>query len=532
MRRLADKEGFDLLLVDTGDRIEGNGLYDASDPKGNFTFEILKHQHIDIITSGNHELYKANSSYNEFTKTVPYFKEGYLASNIDIHNPKTGELQPLAPRYKKITTKNLGIKITAFGFIYNFQGNANNTVVRTVQDTIKEQWFQDAIRDKETDLFVVAGHVAADSEEYRAVFNAIRDVQWDVPIQFFAGHTHIRDYKRYDNRATALESGRYMETIGFASIENLEIGKHDSFRKNADIKFRRRYIDNNLFSLRHHSLRYEAPFQTELGTSISSQIARARRAMNLDLRYGCAPKDLWITRADVDSPDSIFSWLRDQLLPDQLSEGKKPKQPKIVLTNTGAIRFDLFQGPFTKDSQFLISPFESGFRQVQGVEYGMAQKLLNVLNNNAPILQDYDSRLDPALLAPPEQNGFDRLAATESRSKSYGAAQVPLTNLDDLQPGYVTHDDTGDDGDDTAHLAIPYFRIPNCIQSEIDFPDDRDSVDTVDVVYNEFIEPWVILALRFVGAEFDRGDTTSFFHGKTLTKIISEWVTENWECKD
>ena len=146
MHKRADEDGSDLLLIDTGDRVEGNGLYDASDPKGEYTFDIFKHQDIDVITSGNHELYKSNSSENEYYNTVPNFKHSYIASNLDIQNPKTGELEPLAPRFRKFTTKNQGIRIISFGFLFNFHGNANNTVVQPVQDTVKEQWFQDAIR--------------------------------------------------------------------------------------------------------------------------------------------------------------------------------------------------------------------------------------------------------------------------------------------------------------------------------------------------------------------------------------------------
>ncbi|KAG9640954.1 calcineurin-like phosphoesterase, partial [Aureobasidium melanogenum] len=219
LRQKADNDGSDLLLVDTGDRVEGNGLYDASNPKGQYTFDIFKHQNIDIITSGNHELYKKNSSDNEYYHTVPNFKEAYIASNLDIYNPDTGKLQPLAQRYRKFTTKNQGIRIMAFGFLFDFQGNANNTVVQRVQDTIKEKWFQDAIREKDVDLFVVAGHVpVSDSPEFDAIYKAIRSVAWDTPIAFFGGHTHIRDYHKFDKIAYGLESGRYMETLGFMSI--------------------------------------------------------------------------------------------------------------------------------------------------------------------------------------------------------------------------------------------------------------------------------------------------------------------------
>lgn len=111
LKTRADRVGSDLLLVDTGDRVEGAGLYDFSDPKGKYTFDIVKHQAIDVMTIGNHELYKRNTSINEFTKVVPDFKDAYIASNVDIFNPKTGKQEPLARRFKKFTTKNRKFRV-------------------------------------------------------------------------------------------------------------------------------------------------------------------------------------------------------------------------------------------------------------------------------------------------------------------------------------------------------------------------------------------------------------------------------------
>lgn len=188
----ADADGSDLLLIDTGDRVEGNAIYDSSKPRGKFTYEIAKEQQIDLISSGNHELYKANTAEGEFFHTVPDFKGRYLASNLDIYNPKTGKLEPLAQRYKKFTTKNQGIRILAFGFIFDFTGNANNTVIQRVEDTVKEAWFKEALKDKDLDLIIVFGHVDIRSDEYKVLFSTIRSAQWDLPIQFFGGHSHIR----------------------------------------------------------------------------------------------------------------------------------------------------------------------------------------------------------------------------------------------------------------------------------------------------------------------------------------------------
>ena len=80
MKKKADDKGVDLLVVDTGDRIEGNGLYDASDPKGKYTYDIVAQQSFDVICTGNHELYQASSVDREHNTTVPYFKNTYLSS--------------------------------------------------------------------------------------------------------------------------------------------------------------------------------------------------------------------------------------------------------------------------------------------------------------------------------------------------------------------------------------------------------------------------------------------------------------------
>lgn len=53
------------------------------------------------------------------------------------------------------------------------------------------------------------------------MFNAIRAVRPDTPIQIFGGHSHIRDFAVYDDKATALESGRYCETLGWLSMSGL-----------------------------------------------------------------------------------------------------------------------------------------------------------------------------------------------------------------------------------------------------------------------------------------------------------------------
>jgi len=343
MREIAEAHGRDLLVIDTGDRVEGNGLYDSSEPKGIYISEILKEQQIDVMSAGNHELYKKNTSEAEFSITVPNFHGHYLASNIDIYHPTTGKLIPLASRSRKFTTANQAIRIVAFGFLFDFTMNYNNTVVQPVEETVKTSWFQEAVHDQEVDLFMVVGHVPVQSKEYDTIFKEIRASHPTTPIQFFGGHYHIRDCARYDSNAYGLASGRFMETIGFMSIDGLSTKYNQVNPSLAEPVFARKYIDNNLFSFHYHTGLDENTFPTEQGLNVSLLIQQYRSSMKLDEIFGCIPEDLWMSRSPYTAADSIYAWLQKRVLPDMLSDESRPGKPAFAIINTGAIRFDLTQ---------------------------------------------------------------------------------------------------------------------------------------------------------------------------------------------
>jgi hypothetical protein len=50
------------------------------------------------------------------------------------------------------------------------------------------------------------------------LYNTIRELRPDIPIQAFGGHTHIRDFFVYDDKTTGLESGEppgsYLYVLG------------------------------------------------------------------------------------------------------------------------------------------------------------------------------------------------------------------------------------------------------------------------------------------------------------------------------
>ncbi|KAJ4260870.1 hypothetical protein NW757_001256 [Fusarium falciforme] len=528
MRKQADDKGADVIVIDTGDRVEGNGLYDASTPKGLYQYDIYAEADVDIICTGNHELYKHYSADKEHNTTVPNFEGKYLASNLDYIDFETGDRVPQAQRYRKFKTKNQGLEVVAFGFIFDFTGNANNTVVQPVAETIKEEWFQKAIREN-PDLFVVIGHVGLRMEEFNTIFTAIRKQNWHIPIAFFGGHAHVRDAVKYDSKAFAIASGRYLETIGWMSIDGIKKQDTKEVEAAASPTFTRRYIDSNLYGLHYHTGLNESTFPTEQGQKVTGMITSARKALNLDHKFGCAPKTLWMNRAKYPGEDNIYSWITDEVLPDIITREDRKDKPRIAITNTGGVRFDIFKGAFTRDSTFAISPFTSGFRYIPDVPYKIASEVIDVLNSLERILSEQGA--DTKFLGLPQQ--MFPIPATVSQARKGEEdkeGRLELRSFDDkpnLTTGYTTEDDIGADGDDTIHEPVKSYHLPNCVQAEIAFP-ESGKPETVDLVYLDFIQPWLLDALKFLGGEYNKDSVEQYIEG-TWTYHMTEWISKNWK---
>lgn len=524
MRKRADDSGSDVLLVDTGDRVEGNGLYDASTPKGVYQYDIYAEQDVDIICTGNHELYQLYSADREHNTTTKNYKNNYVASNLDYLDPETGEQTPMAPRYRKFKTKNQGIEVIAMGFLFDFLGNANNTVVQPVEDTVNEEWFQNVIKER-PDIFVIVGHIGLRMEEFEIIFKALRKEDWNTPVAIFGGHAHVRDARSYGSRSLAMASGRYLETIGWMSVDGITKRGDAKTSAEASVTFTRKYIDNNLYGMYYHTGLNETTFHTEHGKNVSKAIEVARTSLGLDYKFGCAPQTYWMTRAKFPHEDSLYTLIQNEVFPDIIVNQDRKNKSRVALMNTGGIRFDIFQGPFTKDSMYIVSPFVSGFRYIPDVPYKVADKVIVLLNSGGTILGD---GLATKYMAIPEQMFPMPLATAtdEDPHLELRDIQEPLNGHPKLISGYITNDDISKDGDDTVHDPISIYPQPNVIQAEINFPKDSKP-EFVDFVFIDFIQPWIIPALKFSGGDYSAADIKEYMNG-TFTTKLGEWAIHHW----
>src|ERR1700761_9487035 len=80
------------------------------------------------------------------------------------------------------------------------------------------------------------------------------------------------------------------------------------------------------------------------------------------------------------SDGNIFTGLLDPALRETVVNKSRADIPRLIIINTGSIRFDLVEGPFTFDDAFIVSPFTDAFQFIPDVPYDQAKQVLGILN--------------------------------------------------------------------------------------------------------------------------------------------------------
>ncbi|OJD31340.1 calcineurin-like phosphoesterase [Diplodia corticola] len=573
MKAQARELGVDLLLIDTGDLHDGAGLSDATDPNGLISNPIWENIDYDLLAIGNHELYVTEIAYEHFNQFAKVYGDRYVTSNVQIINPSTGAYEYIGSQYRYFTTEQ-GLRIMAFGVLFDFTGNSNVSKVIKAADLVQEAWFQDAVNHEGVDMFILLGHNAArptdSTSTMGTVYSAIRTARPDLPIQIFGGHTHIRDFAVYDNKATGLESGRYCETLGWLSITGIEGQGNSTYAAKqpeglpaptrpavsvngtaanstlptsdtpSALRYSRRYLDWNRWTFGYHAVGSQSkPFDTQHGKAVTATITGAREQLNLSSVIGCAPQTWCIDCKPFGDPGNIYTLLKEAIATVLVNQSRADV-PRIIFINTGSVRFDLVQGPFTYDDSFIVSPFTNTIRFIPDVPWESASQVLDIMNAGpyqkkklrrslthadlaftplAPSLPDADACIDPPLSHSP-------LHARAFR----GGRLLRRQEVTTTTPGYATSDDFGTDGDDTLHSPIPAYDLPIDVQANASFPADGSAPDTVDVVYLDFIEDYVIAALNEAGGGYDAGDAAAYMDESfTSNMYLPEYARVAWQ---
>ena len=264
---------------------------------------------------------------------------------------------------------------------------------------VKESWFTEALADKKkpVDLFVLFGHNPTRASDYSSTFQIV----WDeiraqhpkTPIQIFGGHSHIRDFAVYDESSVGIESGRYCETVGWLSMTGFDAsnsaykgiknphGVPNPTRKatkdsKSPFVFARRYLDWNRETFIYHSRVDESKFDYGSGLRVTEKIEKLRDELRLGEVYGCAPETYCMSCVPYTDPKNIFPAVIKPAVSAVVVNPDRADKPRIIIGNTGAIRFDLYKGPFTYDDNFVVSPFRDVFLYIKDVPFSKAKLVL------------------------------------------------------------------------------------------------------------------------------------------------------------
>nr|GAT50896.1 predicted protein [Mycena chlorophos] len=345
MQTLAEEKDVDLLLVDSGNMHDGTGAEWAGSvthgeyrdgtvrripawryrrASGGATFapqlitccqseEFFKQIPYDVLSIGNHELYVYANTLDMHTDFARHYEGQYLTSNVNITVfDEDGQAAVTASSRRESSFSGQsgakcnvprGRRVTAFDIMFDFTTNTVNTTVQPVEDLVRESWFLDTIVD-EPDLFLLVGHnpVEGRSSNWQVIFDTIRKLHPTTPITIFGGHLHIRDCVQLDDRSMSLASGRYMETVGWMSVDLDKDGT-------GALNLSRRYLDANPTTYMYHT---GSNFFTDEGKNITEGLYELEKRFGLTYQYGVAPRDYTLTRDPYPSNGSLPSLLAEE----------------------------------------------------------------------------------------------------------------------------------------------------------------------------------------------------------------------------
>lgn len=527
LKSIASANGQDLLLVDSGDRHDGNGLSDITLPNGEKSLPIFMRQHYDIITLGNHELYLAENSEQEVDVLIPHFKEHYICSNVEY--TRNGSWHSFGEKYRYFSTPVQGVRILSFAFLFDFNRNNVKTRVTSIADAIEEDWFLQVLQQyppETVDMLLIVGHLPITRKwsEVGVLHAKLRTYYPETKIQYFGGHSHIRDFVVYDDELTGLQSGRFCETVGFLSMNMSKSGL--SVRE----KYFRSYIDFNQDLFMFHSGQDTEAFDTCEGKKISEMIHRTRRDLGLDAVIGKVKlANYYMDYVPLSHPHNIFNLLTKKVLHllVPLRDNVSVHDERLVIINTGSVRYDLYKGDYTTDTHYIVSPFKNDWVKVS-LPKRVATRIAPLLNRNGYIMgfSHFESKNEPnRYLLPPHQRFIKQNAMLDvQQTMSYPRIVDAVFDIstEKLSKGYITYDDFGSDGDDTKHKGVVKYPLPNVVQSLT--LKSRNPNAVVDVIFYNFLLPNIQWALKEIGEPVPE---VEFYSDKYLGVLLDEYVQHN-----
>ncbi|GAM40376.1 hypothetical protein TCE0_039f12680 [Talaromyces pinophilus] len=573
MKDKALRKKVDLLLIDSGDFHDGGGLSDSTSPKGAVSDSIFENIDYDILTIGNHGVRTGAEALNIHHNLSRVFGDRFLTSNVDVK--ENGTFKSIGNRYRAFQTRN-GLRIVAFGVTINDHGrDRSNTEVHDASWIFEQPWFDEVMK-KEVDLYVLVGHAPtyAPCQDLKqdnplvCLRDRIRN-STTKPIQLFGGHAHHRNFTCYDERSSGIESGKYCDTVGWVALNDVSSptwsgakallddephpNKSCAVGNQGDIQdipylLDRRYLDWNRVTFAYHTVNLEgdtsnpsvpASFDRPLGRKVTDDISKARLLLNLTHFLGCAKEDYCFNCKKVGQDGNIYELLK-LALADTVVQKERAHLARVVLSNNGTIRDNIYQGPFTTGDAYAVVPFPNRFQYIANMSCHDFKKMTSNLSAKQDVSCIDDGDHNDSSVINEESHGSQSQSHLELRSIFDDRSYHPATfshkpeqqNLEGKQhsPGYTTHDALGNDGDDTLHSpVIEDETYMNLFWANASFPNASHYPPSFDVVFTDYLAQRILDALKKTGAPYTEKDVKSYMpRTYTSRDVLVDYTARNW----
>jgi 2',3'-cyclic-nucleotide 2'-phosphodiesterase (5'-nucleotidase family) len=283
-----------------------------------------------------------------------------------------------------ITTQS-GRRVLCLGYIYNFDQAANDSIVIHVQTSVKKEYFQNAMAEPAIDLVVVMNHIAPQNtgpqDLLSLLWKTIRGYKPETPIVLLSGHSHVEDFKWYDDNAFTIESGCYFQEMGRVRFD---LDPSTGALNNSTFEYG--WIPTNREEFYKMVNIYDPEqFVTPTGAEIKLEIAALWKELDLGASVGCSPATYDIA-AGLSDPDSAYGLLLNEMVPKVLFDPNVSNNTQFFISSTGFLRYNLFAGPVNKNDIFTMCGFNDSYQYFPGMEGKVLQAVLTDLNNLPPMM--------------------------------------------------------------------------------------------------------------------------------------------------
>lgn len=227
-----------------------------------------------------------------------------------------------------------------------------------------------------------------------------------MPVQFVTGHSHRRDVATIDDMSMSVEAGRYLDTVGFVSFPSTKseaktvtvavhdiqtsLQERDANATNVTVAtpapvpsspFQHVFIDATPIALKQAlGMAVDFDLKTPNGEDLTRFIDQIRQDLGLTKVIGWACENYFLNKA-IYEQNSIWGFFQREVVPSQATA-----RDQAVLLDNESWRYDvLYEGDVRVDDVIGISPFNSSFYMLEGVEMAALlefNKTYNVVDEN------------------------------------------------------------------------------------------------------------------------------------------------------